>query len=1358
MMVDASTTLRNGSIGGFGTVALSQGGYIARREGPPAFAVGQNTSTFGARPPQDVNLAYVIENPRERVSLLDDLLERNSRLVPELPELPPLPEITRKDFAGYVSQLRAARLRNARSREEAHDDYLGDAHDFGEPSRAASAPSAGPHARNAVNNQGISGAETLGAGAVAIASREGAITAIDGVGYIDAFRAVPPEFFASSFDIRDQDTFDRLLEIAEVEATAAAVAAARRAKDGARVGSTANIDLDSVQERLTTYLDIVECQLLALIKARSREFFGALRDLQDLQTRITAANKVAIGLRRGLAALKSEAAVQPLYVVHASRRRERGSQMQQVLVTLRDADRAASGVGRQVAAGDLMGSLDLIASTRATIASHLPRVTAATGIRLRLDQYEALVGDTLVANWTASAVSLAVVGPPPDDAGSTEDGGGALSSPSRSRASGHGTPSFFSPAKAALSFDAFLVGAMVPSSKPALVGATAPEAAADSRAAADAALCAQDAAEAALEAFLSGSVRLTLEGLVRTGRLNDALESFQAAFSKELKALVRSEVAEALLAAESSVGLSQPAAAGDGAAPEASPERVAALPPSAFLRLLTTLCDSLRGMLGRVYALHETVERVLDTFKSRPGAAVAAAAAATAAAGDGSTPATASLGSSQRYTQSDPAWAVEVGRLRALSSGVLAVAVDSTQRHVARLLALRRPCAPLMRVGDMRALWEAGAGYAAAFNSLLAHVGGAGHGSRPSGISSSSAARGGAPSPIVDECTQHARALLGHLHGRNVAALGAMLDGEQWRQADVPVQVQTVADAIAASGTSYGASVVQAAAAAAEGMPALLSHSADDGAGGAPPAGCGRGLTVKGVSFTLVGTGVMLVKMLGDYSSLAEAMPDTSPEVVRCVVELLRTFNARATDLVLGARAMHTAALKRITAKHLALTCQTLGAVLALLPSLRASLIMRLPPSQHVLLGELARVTGDYMSHEQAILAKFVAIVKDLLVRCVVDMRALPWGDSEQPLAVPTPPMRELAKGVTTLHRILAPVLRHEQLLDVFVRITVMVGAQAPVQYTSLLAHLTDASVAAVAAYHEALAATARALRAEGEARPAPGPVAPPPRFSREVANERLAADVRVLVGTVQHTLNACRQLLGTPADGGAASALLSEAEAGLASGEAALHSLVTWTERQFSAASIVGSPGPRNGGAHADDLAAPGSPSSDQAAAVAAAAESAAAEVAAEVDADAAVGEASVDVTTEAPPVVAPDGEGTAPALEAGPGERVDEPASSRREGEGEGIVGFAGSPQPERSGGSSPTEGSSAGEVHLPPALPADSSGGSGDTARSSGSGSDREGDARLEPDDQAATIVDPELDPDLNGLGLHDPETQQ
>ena len=68
---------------------------------------------------------------------------------------------------------------------------------------------------------------------------------------------------------------------------------------------------------------------------------------------------------------------------------------------------------------------------------------------------------------------------------------------------------------------------------------------------------------------------------------------------------------------------------------------------------------------------------------------------------------------------------------------------------------------------------------------------------------------------------------------------------------------------------------------------------------------------------------------------------------VRCYAQV---FNSRTCQLVLGAGAMQVAGLKSITAKHLALSCQCLGALIALHAPLLAALGAPLPVSRRALL------------------------------------------------------------------------------------------------------------------------------------------------------------------------------------------------------------------------------------------------------------------------------------------------------------------------------------------------------------------------------------------------------------------------
>lgn len=68
-------------------------------------------------------------------------------------------------------------------------------------------------------------------------------------------------------------------------------------------------------------------------------------------------------------------------------------------------------------------------------------------------------------------------------------------------------------------------------------------------------------------------------------------------------------------------------------------------------------------------------------------------------------------------------------------------------------------------------------------------------------------------------------------------------------------------------------------------------------------------------------------------------------------------FNSRTCQLVLGAGALAAAGLRSITAKHLALAAQCVGAVMALHPSLTAAFTGPLPAARRaVLLPDFERV------------------------------------------------------------------------------------------------------------------------------------------------------------------------------------------------------------------------------------------------------------------------------------------------------------------------------------------------------------------------------------------------------------------
>ncbi|XP_038882117.1 vacuolar protein sorting-associated protein 54, chloroplastic isoform X3 [Benincasa hispida] len=93
----------------------------------------------------------------------------------------------------------------------------------------------------------------------------------------------------------------------------------------------------------------------------------------------------------------------------------------------------------------------------------------------------------------------------------------------------------------------------------------------------------------------------------------------------------------------------------------------------------------------------------------------------------------------------------------------------------------------------------------------------------------------------------------------------------------------------------------------------------------------------KGVGYHMVNCGLILLKMLSEYIDMNDSLPALSSEVVHRVVEILKFFNTRTCQLVLGAGAMQVSGLKSITSKHLALASQVISFTFAIIPGLQSS-------------------------------------------------------------------------------------------------------------------------------------------------------------------------------------------------------------------------------------------------------------------------------------------------------------------------------------------------------------------------------------------------------------------------------------
>jgi vacuolar protein sorting-associated protein 54 len=183
---------------------------------------------------------------------------------------------------------------------------------------------------------------------------------------------------------------------------------------------------------------------------------------------------------------------------------------------------------------------------------------------------------------------------------------------------------------------------------------------------------------------------------------------------------------------------------------------------------------------------------------------------------------------------------------------------------------------------------------------------------------------------------------------------------------------------------------------------------------------------VAGQQFHVVQTLQLLVGMIGEYLAFRDAVPAFGADVAQRVLELLKVFNSRSCQLVLGAGAMQVSGLKSITAKHLAVCCQCVSALAALHPALAGALLQGVPrPRGDMLAAGFARALQDLNIHADEIRGKLVGMMHERLAANVKQLPVLAasWpAAAAQPAAGPPPPSSFAATTVKQL-QILAGVL-----------------------------------------------------------------------------------------------------------------------------------------------------------------------------------------------------------------------------------------------------------------------------------------------------------------------------------------------
>lgn len=182
--------------------------------------------------------------------------------------------------------------------------------------------------------------------------------------------------------------------------------------------------------------------------------------------------------------------------------------------------------------------------------------------------------------------------------------------------------------------------------------------------------------------------------------------------------------------------------------------------------------------------------------------------------------------------------------------------------------------------------------------------------------------------------------------------------------------------------------------------------------------------TIDQNRYILVASATALLPTLNTLLSLTSSLPSLTPQISTSLLEVLRAFNSRSSQLILGAGATRIAGLKNITTKHLALSSQALSFVIALIPYLRECVRRHLPANQTNVLADFDKTKRLCQEHQSGIHEKLVEIMTARSAAHVKAMLALDFDSSASaPSPSPTaasPYMETLTKETLTLLRVLS--------------------------------------------------------------------------------------------------------------------------------------------------------------------------------------------------------------------------------------------------------------------------------------------------------------------------------------------------
>lgn len=838
------------------------------------------------------------------------------------------------------------------------------------------------------------------------------------------YREVPEVFFRQDFDLTHPDTFNQVMGTVSYRYQSRppqddndmGPAAARRSSVklqsiGTIHDPSANTKIDfqkrmmalipaQQQDKLTKFLDLIELGLLKHIWMRSSAFFHVLNDVRALETLILTVYRYISEMRRKLLSVTEHHSLTIMRIPKLHTRQKNETVLCEKLTSMQRVLTGRSTIQAMVEMEDYLGALEVIAEIKQLYHDELESITCMKKIGSQLDDYDTFICEVMCNKFVSIAIQW------DDTTFSSED----HKMGERGEESGDNK-----------SLD-----------MPSL----------------DADGNFHESKSSNQESF----EQLVL-ALMQVDRLKPALNMYKNRLSESVRLIVRTCVLEYLSSFDPTLVVDAIDLQLDQENSSSTPfaQRVRGMSSENFLSCISmcfehvlialTRAESVRKFTELILTKHSHIvpEKVqdlyLDTSRYQSNENVSNLASkkdpiadtgSQDVTGTGNIVSSIDIGTGT----SGPTILAATEAMVALSKSCMSTACDLAQRSIAQLLSLRKESTSKMTVDKMKFLWEVSVHFINSLESLM----------------------GASVYVMRQGLINQTKVFLDQLHESYKGKLVNTLDNERWIQCDVSPERQADIDRLVS-----GKSILQSHAATrspgiskeVSGSNGVASSSSTLSVIDAKKKEA-RPVIIDGSSsgYNVVWSVLLLAEVVMTYLDVAASFPSITTEIISKTVELVRLFDTRARQLVLGAQAIQSAArLKSISAKHLSITAQSVGLISALLPHVRAALLSQVPPKHHLLLTEFDRISHELIDHHNLIVAKFVSIVGDFVDASAGKLRMVDWdrfqGQSEY--------FEEVLKNVSALHRVLSSILPPEQVQDVFSRIFSLLSRKIPSHFEEIM-------------------------------------------------------------------------------------------------------------------------------------------------------------------------------------------------------------------------------------------------------------------------------------------------------------------